>query len=262
MPTKKEQMRPEFEKGDIRHAVAWGGGKARCWMVLVLIFASAHAVAADFTSTVSGVSAQAKTPEQVEYELKAAFIYNFMRFIEWPAEKQEANQTYQAKKQTPLQDETPSAPPLMIGIIGKNPFGQAFIPVLDRKINNRKIELVEIDRFEVYAAGAKSIEEAAQAYRKKYAALLQRCDILFFCSSEAQYLDILLPMTTGSAAATISDIPEFTLRGGMIEFVTENNHLRFDIHLAHVEKEKLTIRSQLLELARRICKKPNDKQIG
>jgi hypothetical protein len=108
---------------------------------LVLIFASAHAVAADFTSTVSGVSAQAKTPEQVEYELKAAFIYNFMRFIEWPAEKQEANQTYQAKKQTPLQGETPSAPPLMIGIIGENPFGQAFIPVWIGKSITERLNL-------------------------------------------------------------------------------------------------------------------------
>ncbi len=198
--------------------------------------------------------AETKTPEQIEYEIKAAFIYNFMRFIDWPDEKHTANRKYQVENDPDVSREKPPPPPLLIGIVGRNPFGQTFVPVLDRKINERELRLVYIDELDPYLAAAKTEAEAIAAYRKKNAVLLSRCDVLFICTSEENHLETLLPMIAGSAAVTISDIPRFVLRGGMVGFVMDSKRVRFDINLDCVKEENLKIRSQLLELARRIHK--------
>lgn len=205
--------------------------------------------------------AETKSAEEIEYDVKAAFIYNFMRFIDWPEEKLKANRQYQQENASPSSDKTPlSLPPMMIGIVGKNPFRQAFAPILDKKINDRAIELVSLDSIEPYLKAARNEADATAAYSKKYAVLLNRCDVLFICNSEAGYLDKLLPLTAGNFAVTISDIPDFVLRGGMIGFVTDKNKVRFDIHLDSIEKEKIKIRSQLLELARQVHKKSDTKR--
>lgn len=199
-----------------------------------------------------------KSPEQIEYELKAAFIYNFMRFIEWPADKHQANRQHQ-QQTDPEADDKKTPPPMVIGILGKNPFGNAFEPVLNKKINNRAIKLIAIESIEPYLKDAETEAKAIAAYRDRNAEPMNRCDILFFCNSEARHIDKLLPLTALSATVTVSDIFDFAARGGMIGFVMEKNKVRFDINLAQCEKEKVKVRSQLLELARYIIKKENSK---
>ncbi len=199
------------------------------------------------------VAAENKSAEEIEYEVKAAFIYNFMRFIDWPEEKLSANRQYQ-KDNNPGADEK-SPLPMLIGIVGKNPFGKAFTPILDKKIGERPIQLIEFDGYESYQRAAGSDVQALEAYRKKNGTLLARCDMLFFSVSESHYDEKLLSLTGTSAAVTLSDIPNFAEHGGMIGFVMENKKVRFDINLESVEKEKIKIRSQLLELARMFAKR-------
>lgn len=208
----------------------------------------------------TSTAAKTKDAEEIEYDVKAAFIYNFMRFIEWPAEKLQANRQIQ-KENAPSSagDVSVSPPPMLIGILGNNPFRQAFSPILGKKIGDRTIELAVFEGFEPYLRAGRNETAALAAYRQKNGRILARCDVLFICASEAGYLDTLLPLTEGSCAVTVSDIPEFVHRGGMIGFVTENNKVRFDIHLGPVEREKIKIRSQLLELARQIHKKSDAK---
>lgn len=205
----------------------------------------------------AAVAAESKSPEQIEYELKAAFIYNFMRFIEWPPEKQLTHRLHQ-QQTNPNADET-TPPPMVIGIVGSNPFGDAFEPVLSKKIDDRTIKLILIESLDPYLKNAKTEAKAIAAYHDQNAAQLHRCDILFFCNSEARSIEKLLPLTALSAAVTVSDIADFAARGGMIGFVKEKNKVRFDINLARCEKEKIKVRSQLLELARQVFKKESPK---
>jgi len=205
-------------------------------------------------AAIAAVQTDAKSPEQTEYELKAAFIYNFMRFIEWPPEKQLANRQHQ-QQSAPHADKTKTPPPMVIGILGKNPFGNAFDPVLNKKISERSIQLIAIESFEPYLKDAETEAQALAAYRDQNAAKINRCDMLFFCGSEARYIEKLLPLTELSATVTVSDIFDFAARGGMIGFVMENNKVRFDINVAQCEKENIKVRSQLLELARQVFKK-------
>jgi hypothetical protein len=204
--------------------------------------------------------AETKSAEEIEYDVKAAFIYNFMRFIDWAEEKLKANRQYQQDHFPSSDGKTPPPPPMIIGIVGKNPFRQAFAPILDKKINERSIELVSIEGFELYLKAGRNDADALAAYGKKNTVLLNRCDVLFISGSEGGYLDKLMPLIARNFAITISDIPDFVLRGGMIGFVNDKNKVRFDIHLDNVEKEKIKIRSQLLELARQVHKKSDTKR--
>ena len=235
-----------------------------CLLLMVMALTTLPGVSAESLITLplaaSSVS-DAKNAEEAEYGIKAAFIYNFMRFIEWPEDKLKAKrQRQQENVPSSAGDDSISPPPILIGILGKNPFRQAFSPILGKKIGDRAIELVLFEGFEPYLRAGRNETEALAAYRKKNGQILARCDVLFICASEAGHLDSLLPLTEGSYAVTVSDIPEFVQRGGMIGFVTENNKVRFDIHLEPVEREKIKIRSQLLELARQIHKKPDAKR--
>lgn len=69
-----------------------------------------------------GTQVWADTAASQEYQVKAAFLYNFIRFIEWPEEK--------------LPD---SNEPIIIGIIGKDPFRDAFEPIKDRTVKGKKV---------------------------------------------------------------------------------------------------------------------------
>ena len=254
MPMKQDQKHPVTRRVRSSSTAAFCQGKSlfRVVPAAILVFVLVRCTIPGSEPAV--LWAETKTPEQVEYEIKAAFIYNFMRFIDWPEGKHTANRKYQTENDPDVNREKPPPPPLLIGIVGRNPFGQAFVPVLDRKINERELGLVYIDELGPYLAAAKTEVEAIAAYRKKNAVLLSRCDVLFICTSEDKHLETLLTMIAGSAAVTISDIPRFGLRGGMIEFVMDSKRVRFDINLDRVKEENLKIRSQLLELARRIHK--------
>lgn len=220
---------------------------------VLLVICPAAMRAAENTASKS----QTKSPVEMEYEKKAMYLFNFMRFIEWPEVKATADRQYE--KETILPAEKEEQPPFIIGIWGQNPFGQAFEPVLDKKINDRAILLVQLESFESYRNAAESEGDALAAYNQKYAVLLNQCDVLFVCASETDCLKQLLPLTAHSTAVTISDIPDFVLHGGMIGFVTESKKIRFDINLDTVKKQKIKIRSQLLELARKIIKSQTNK---
>jgi len=225
-----------------------------CRLAAVLLLICPAAIRA---AEITAPKTQTKSPEEMEYETKAMYLSNFARFIEWPEEKPTAGRQYNNENNPPAEKE--EAPPFIIGIWGQNPFGQAFEPVLDKKINGRAILLVQFESFKAYRKAAKSESDAVAAYNQKYADLLNQCDVLFVCTSETDYLEQLLPLTVHSTAVTISDIPDFVLHGGMIGFVTESKKIRFEINLDNAEKQKIKIRSQLLELARKIHKSKTPK---
>jgi hypothetical protein len=156
---------------------------------------------------------QAENPAPGEYDVKAAFLYNFAKFVEWPAESF-----------------TTDRMPLTICVLGDNPFGKGFDSIRSKTINNRAIAIREID--DVEAAGA--------------------CHLLFISMSEQPHVDAVLGSLGKRSVLTVSDMNMFTQAGGMISFVTAENKIRFEINNRATKRAGVKISSQLLKLARTV----------
>jgi len=148
-----------------------------------------------------------------EYQVKAAFIYKFATYVRWPA-------TTGVDVNTPF----------VIGVLGKDPFGSALSEVVrGQSVQGRVIVIRNIGR----------PEEAL------------RCDLVFVSSSERSNLQQILAALRGVPVLTVSDVDQFAEQGGMIGLVTtEDDHIRFSINKAAIERPGLRASSQLLQLAR------------
>ena len=175
--------------------------------------------------------AQADSASSREYQIKAAFLYNFLNFVDWPKER--------------IAD---SNEPITIGIIGKDPFGDAFQPVRNKKVRNKKII---IERF-------KGLEELKKAGEKEKTEMhriieaLRKCHLLFICSSEEKELKEIINLVKGHNVLMVGDMKGFLESGGIINFLMEEKKVRFEINVAAVKRAELQIRSQLLRLAKRV----------
>jgi hypothetical protein len=156
-------------------------------------------------------SVQAQTTD--EYQVKAAYLLNFARFVEWPAAV------------------LPASVPLEIGIVGNDPFGVALEEVLRGKsANGHPIQLRHLHWDDV----------------------LTSCQIIFISTSEEGHLPQILRYIGQSSILTVSDIDRFSLQGGVIEFRMVGNRVRFDINREPAIAARLTISSKLLSVARAI----------
>jgi len=182
----------------------------------------------------------AKSPEELEYEVKAAFIYNFMKFIEWPAQKQIAR--------------TPASAPIRIAVVGDHPYKKTFQLILDKTVQGRPIQLVELESLEKFRLRYSTSQAALDAYRDQYHDRLAPCHLVFICDSEKTAFRDLLTLAEQSAVVTVSDLPDFAAANGMIGFVMEKKKVRFEVNLDAVQREKIKISSQLLGLAKRVYK--------
>ena len=153
-----------------------------------------------------------------EHPVKAAFIYNFFKFVEWPASRfQETNS------------------PFLIGVVGKGPITAALkAAVQDRKINGRD--------FIVQAVATP--EEARAAH------------LLFVAAAEDKQLDKLLKALASSSVLTVGESEEFARQGGMICFVLENGKIRFEINMDSAQRAGVKISAQLQKLARTVRRTP------
>ncbi|HEV7680815.1 MAG TPA: YfiR family protein [Pyrinomonadaceae bacterium] len=146
-----------------------------------------------------------------EYQIKAAFLYNFSQFVEWPAG---AFPNAQA--------------PLIIGVIGDDPFGSYLDDLVKgEKVNNHPLV---VQRF-------RRVDE------------IKSCHVLFVSRSEAKQVDQILSNLRSRNILTVGDFEDFAQRGGMIRFITENNKIRFRINVGVAKVAKLTISSKLLRAA-------------
>lgn len=146
-----------------------------------------------------------------EYQLKAAFLYNFAKFVEWPARS----------------FATPESP-LVIGVFRTNPFGgELEKAVKGRKINGHPIVVTLVPS----AAAAKQTQ------------------ILFVESSQDGKLAELKGALQGTAVLTVGESGAFAKQGGMITFTQQNNSLRFSIDNGAAQKAGMKISSQLQKLA-------------
>ncbi len=146
-----------------------------------------------------------------EYQLKAAFIYNFAKFIEWPLSS--------------FQDE---GSPFIVGVLGKDPFGEALAVIQGKKVGKRDIGVKHFDRLDS----------------------LGKCHILYISASEKDRLQKIFKMTEKWKVLTISDFSGFCQAGGNINFFIEEKRVRFEINLDSAQRNGLKISSQLLKLSK------------
>jgi len=147
-----------------------------------------------------------------EYEVKAAFLFNFMQFVEWPAGST-----------------TNAGAPFMIGVLGEDPFGS----ILEETIKGETIN-----------------GRALVIKRGRQVADIKDCHLVFICRSEkAQIKDILYALRDCSAL-TVSDIEQFCGRGGMIGLTKDVRKIRIEINQDAAKKRGLIISSKLLRLGR------------
>ena len=157
------------------------------------------------------LGAQAALPPAQEHEVKAAFIYNFTKFVEWPANR----------------FEQPAAP-LVIGVAGNTPVATALqIAVRGRYVNEHPLQVVMLSR----------PEDARQLH------------LLFIPAAEEHRLAGWIAAAAGAGVLTVGESTGFLQRGGAINFVQQADRVRFEIHLGAAEHAGLRVSAQLLKLA-------------
>jgi hypothetical protein len=162
-----------------------------------------------------------------EYKIKAAFLYNFIQFVDWPQEK-----TSDKKD------------PIILGIIGKDPFGDSFKPIENKQIKGKKSF---IKRFE----GIEKLKQSGDKGKSDIESL-RKCHLLFICSSEEDNLKDIINIVSGHDVLTVGETSNMLKSGGIINFLVDENKVRFEINLSAAKREKLKIRSQLLRLAKKV----------
>ncbi|MBN2138971.1 MAG: YfiR family protein [Sedimentisphaerales bacterium] len=181
----------------------------------------------------AAAAAHAEPDSQQEYQIKAAFLYNFLKFVDWPEdEKADANN------------------PIILAILGKDPFEKAFDPVKDKLVKGRKVVVKRLSSI----AELKKLGETAKARIDKQIDAPKKCNLLFVCRSEKDALKDILKAVAHQPVLTVSDIDGFIETGGIINFVTDEQKVRFEVSTAAAKNAKLKVRSQLLRLAKKVIK--------
>lgn len=146
-----------------------------------------------------------------EYQIKAAFVYNFVKFVGWPT------QAFNG----------PSSP-LVIGVLGKNVFGDNLEQAIYGKV---------INQHPLQFKACHSLTEATN------------CQVLFISASEKERFPEIFAALQGRSVLTVGETDSFCVAGGMINFTIVERKIRFQINAASARKAGLTISSDLLNLA-------------
>lgn len=159
-----------------------------------------------------GIVASGQAPVG-EYEVKAAFLFNFAKFVEWPPEAF-AN----------------ASEPVRLCVFGdEDPFDHSLERVVEGKTaNGRPMQVVHVH----------STKD------------LKGCHILFISWMEEKQTDALLRTTRGAGILTVGETDNFARDGGVINFVLQQNRVAFEINVDAAEQNNLKISSKLLSLAR------------
>jgi len=195
----------------IRHlspAAGLGSGRAKAragrWRL---------AICAVLVGLILGLAPAQAAPE---YEVKAAFLYNFAKFIDWPGSTA-----------------TNLSAPFVLGIVGEDPFGDRLAGIAQHeKIKGRTMEIRH------YRPGDD----------------LTGCQVLFVARAETARAQDLLRLAQEKSILSVGEDEEFLDQGGMIAFAIVEKNVRFDINAKAMGKAELKCSSKLLAIARQVRK--------
>ena len=146
-----------------------------------------------------------------EYQVKAAYLYGFGRFIEWPASAAVAGDGA-----------------FVLCVLGDDPFGRLLDQAAEGgSLKNQPVSVRRIERAEDSAS----------------------CDTLFVSASEQPQLSRILSVLARRPVLTVGDSPDFAQRGGMIGFSVEGSRVRFTVNLGAAQNAGLMLQSELLRVA-------------
>ena len=152
-----------------------------------------------------------------EAQVKAAYVYNFGKFVRWESDSPAKHASFD------------------ICVLGKDPFGAVLDSTLaGETINGKRITVSRLA----------SSQEAAH------------CSVLFVASSEESHLSLILAAAQRSNVLTVSDLPHFAERGGIIGLVMQGDRIRFKVNREAAEESRLILSSELLKVAAEVIDKP------
>lgn len=151
-----------------------------------------------------------------EYQVKAAFIYNFVKFVEWPG-------ALAVTKQNNIN----------ICVIGSDPFGDVGVQIFQRA-STTALKLTLLD--------------------KRSASAANDCHIAFISRSEDGRLDEVMAALKNKPVLTVSDIDDFAKRGGMVGFISDDNKVKLVVNSTNVAAAGLRVDAQLLEIAHQVIR--------
>jgi len=155
---------------------------------------------------------RAQSPNVGEYQVKAVFLFNFGKFVEWPPSSF-----------------TSASSPLRICVLGPDPFGEQLRDMVNEKaVNGRRLEIDYM------------VDPSVS----------RTCHILFIASAKKNRTGQILEILRGSTALTVGDTDGFVQQGGMINFVLVNNRVQFEVNRWAIEVAGLKISSKLLSVAK------------
>ena len=159
----------------------------------------------------------AEAPALSERQVKALFLFNFAKYVDWPAGAF-----------------SNSSAPIVIGVVGEDGFSDEFRRITgDRTVNDRKVVIKQIDG----------------------TADLKDCQILFVRSSENGRLTEILEAVKNSAVLTVGETDRFLVQG-MINFTKKENKIHLEINLVPAHRVNLKLSSKLLTVADVVLGKP------
>ncbi len=173
------------------------------------------AIAMAFSSLI-GLPVQSQADGLREYQVKAAFLYHFATFVDWPSSTYKDTNGH-----------------LRICIMGKDPFGGN----LDAALNAKKIE-----------------DHPLEIYRNPSAKTLKHCHLLYLTASKSSRLRTYRQQYGSANILTVGENDAFIQHGGMIKFFLDDQKVRFAINPDAINKTKLKVSSKLLRLAKIISR--------
>jgi hypothetical protein len=163
-------------------------------------------------TVISNCQAQNSPPSR--YQIEAAFIYNFARFVDWPT-----------------QAFSDASSPMIIGVFGKNRFGANLAQMINGKtIGSHPLQFRE----------CASLADATN------------CQVLFISDSEESRFSKIISALGPASILTVSETDDFIDAGGMIDLRIVDDKMRFDINNSAAKSAGLTISSKLLSLAQSV----------
>jgi uncharacterized protein DUF4154 len=169
------------------------------------------------TVLLAAFQAAAATETAAEYDVKAAFLYNFTKFVEWPPEAF-----------------TDAGSPFQLCVLGEDPFGKSLQAIAEEPVGERKITLLRTPKMADPAG----------------------CQILFISRSEKERMPQILSELRDAPVLTVGDTGGFLDHGGIINFILEGGKVRFEINQEAAERAGIKISSKLLRLATRVKGNP------
>jgi hypothetical protein len=164
-------------------------------------------------------SALGQEPSPSKYQVEAVFLFNFAKFVEWPVAAFPAANA-----------------PIIIGVMGTDPFGDSLPHIIEGKMVNGRPFLIK------HLAADSPVGN---------------CHILFVSHSEASRMSAILGQAGALPVLTVGEDDSFARNGGIINFVLKNDKVRLEIDLAAARKAGVAISSKLLAVADVVKGKPD-----